>query len=165
LPKTASNDSCAIDTVSLVTCQAVKMLHEEVGSQPEGTCGDMLVLPIYAALPPELQVRPPCCSSSPTMCTTLVVNKENVTISYDRTRLFILGFLAQQVIIICSQETLVASYLTFTRLELLHCERRSKGHFPPSLLFVSVYLLLCAGCCCLLSPGMLLMLSVIHLLV
>ena len=32
------------------------MLHEEVGSQAEGACGDMLVLPIYAALPPELQV-------------------------------------------------------------------------------------------------------------
>ncbi|DBA88218.1 TPA: hypothetical protein ACH3X1_016577 [Trebouxia sp. C0004] len=46
--------------------KAVKMLHEEVGSQPEGTCGDMLVLPIYAALPPELQARvfapgPPNC--------------------------------------------------------------------------------------------------------
>ena len=34
------------------------MLHAEVGSQAEGACGDMLVLPIYAALPPELQVRP-----------------------------------------------------------------------------------------------------------
>jgi len=52
------------------------MLHEEVGSQPEGTCGDMLVLPIYAALPPELQVRPPCCSSSPTMCATLAINNK-----------------------------------------------------------------------------------------
>lgn len=57
------------------TCQAVKMLHEEVGSQPEGTCGDMLVLPIYAALPPELQVRPPCCSLSPTMCNKLLANR------------------------------------------------------------------------------------------
>lgn len=36
--------------------QAVHMLHEEVGSLSEGSCGDMLVLPIYAALPPELQV-------------------------------------------------------------------------------------------------------------
>jgi len=78
LPKSASNVSFAIDTVPCVTCQAVKMLHEEVGSQPEGTCGDMLVLPIYAALPPELQVRPPCCSSSPTMCTTVVVHKEKM---------------------------------------------------------------------------------------
>ena len=47
--------------------QAVNMLHEEVGSQPEGTCGDMLVLPIYAALPPELQVCPLCCSSPPSL--------------------------------------------------------------------------------------------------
>ncbi len=78
------------------------MLHEEVGSQPEGTCGDMLVLPIYAALPPELQVRPPCCSSSPTMYNTLAVNRTNVMISNDKTRLFILGFRAQQLIIICN---------------------------------------------------------------
>ena len=35
--------------------QAVNLLHEEVASQPEEECGDMLVLPIYAALPPELQ--------------------------------------------------------------------------------------------------------------
>ncbi|KAL3149932.1 hypothetical protein ABBQ38_013295 [Trebouxia sp. C0009 RCD-2024] len=46
--------------------KAVRMLHEEVGALPEGTCGDMLVLPIYAALPPELQARvfapgPPNC--------------------------------------------------------------------------------------------------------
>ena len=39
------------------------MLHEEVGSLSEGTCGDMLVLPIYAALPPELQAR--CSSFAP----------------------------------------------------------------------------------------------------
>lgn len=41
-----------------IYAQAVNMLHEEVGSLSEGTCGDMLVLPIYAALPPELQA---CC--------------------------------------------------------------------------------------------------------
>ena len=76
LSKSASGDSCATDTDPVLKCQAVKMLHEEVGSQPEGTCGDMLVLPIYAALPPELQVRPPCCSSSPSMCNTLTVNKK-----------------------------------------------------------------------------------------
>ena len=46
-------------------CQAVSMLHAEVGSQAEGACGDMLVLPIYAALPPELQVCPPTRSSPP----------------------------------------------------------------------------------------------------
>ena len=45
------------------------MLHEEVGSLSEGSCGDMLVLPIYAALPPELQAcfiapRPVICNSS-----------------------------------------------------------------------------------------------------
>ena len=40
--------------------QAVHMLHEEVGSLSEGSCGDMLVLPIYAALPPELQA---CCTA------------------------------------------------------------------------------------------------------
>ena len=46
--------------------QAVHMLHEEVGSLSEGTCGDMLVLPIYAALPPELQA---CCTSlHPLIC-------------------------------------------------------------------------------------------------
>ena len=73
VPKTANN--VLLTQFLFFTCQAVKMLHEEVGSQPEGTCGDMLVLPIYAALPPQLQVRPPCCSSSPTMCTSLVVNK------------------------------------------------------------------------------------------
>lgn len=73
VPKSASTALFAIDTVPCVTCQAVKMLHEEVGSQPEGTCGDMLVLPIYAALPPELQVRPPCCSSSPIPCNTFAV--------------------------------------------------------------------------------------------
>lgn len=46
--------------------QAVHMLHEEVGSLSEGSCGDMLVLPIYAALPPELQA---CCTSPfPLIC-------------------------------------------------------------------------------------------------
>lgn len=44
------------------------MLHEEVASQPQGACGDMLVLPIYAALPPELQVSPPRGLHPPTTC-------------------------------------------------------------------------------------------------
>lgn len=53
----------------LMLVQAVHMLHEEVGSLSEGSCGDMLVLPIYAALPPELQARsiallPLICNSS-----------------------------------------------------------------------------------------------------
>ena len=39
--------------------QAVQRLHEEVAAIPEGECEDMLVLPIYAALPPELQVSQP----------------------------------------------------------------------------------------------------------
>lgn len=49
----ASRCTPASEGVCLV--QAVHMLHEEVGSLSEGSCGDMLVLPIYAALPPELQ--------------------------------------------------------------------------------------------------------------
>lgn len=44
--------------------QAVQRLHEEVAAIPEGECEDMLVLPIYAALPPELQV------SQPRLCRT-----------------------------------------------------------------------------------------------
>lgn len=48
--------------------QAVRLLHEEVASQSEGACGDMLVLPIYAALPPELQVMHPPLQS--TLCSS-----------------------------------------------------------------------------------------------
>ena len=52
----------------IVFMQAVRLLHEEVASQPEGACGDMLVLPIYAALPPELQVMHPPLQS--TLCSS-----------------------------------------------------------------------------------------------
>ena len=48
--------SAHVGYTRLLHCtQAVNLLHEEVASQPEEACGDMLVLPIYAALPPELQ--------------------------------------------------------------------------------------------------------------
>ncbi len=38
--------------------KAVKMLNEGVASLPADSCMDLLVLPIYAALPPDLQVLP-----------------------------------------------------------------------------------------------------------
>ena len=38
--------------------QAVKQLEELVASLPEGACADLLILPLYAAMPLELQVRP-----------------------------------------------------------------------------------------------------------
>ena len=38
--------------------KAVKMLNEGVASLPADACMDLLVLPIYAALPPDLQVLP-----------------------------------------------------------------------------------------------------------
>lgn len=37
--------------------QAVKQLREEVAAMPEGACPDLLILPLYAAMPLELQVR------------------------------------------------------------------------------------------------------------
>ena len=37
--------------------KAVRSLNDGVASMPAGACGDLLVLPIYAALPPELQAR------------------------------------------------------------------------------------------------------------
>ena len=37
--------------------QAVKQLTEEVAAMPEGACPDLLILPLYAAMPLELQVR------------------------------------------------------------------------------------------------------------
>jgi hypothetical protein len=36
--------------------KAVRQLNEAVRSLPPSTCGDLIVLPIYAALPPEMQV-------------------------------------------------------------------------------------------------------------
>ena len=38
--------------------KAVKMLNEGVANLPADSCLDLLVLPIYAALPPDLQVLP-----------------------------------------------------------------------------------------------------------
>ena len=38
--------------------QAVKQLTEAVAAMPEGACPDLLILPLYAAMPLELQV---CC--------------------------------------------------------------------------------------------------------
>ncbi len=37
--------------------KAVAKLNEGIASLPPDSCMDLLVLPIYAALPPELQVR------------------------------------------------------------------------------------------------------------
>lgn len=37
--------------------KAVRQLNDAVRSLPPGTCGDFMVLPIYAALPPEMQAR------------------------------------------------------------------------------------------------------------
>ncbi|KAL4440347.1 hypothetical protein ABPG75_003348 [Micractinium tetrahymenae] len=37
--------------------KAVKQLNDAVRSMPPDACGDLLVLPIYAALPPEMQAR------------------------------------------------------------------------------------------------------------
>ena len=37
--------------------KAVKMLNEGVAALPPDSCMDLLVLPIYAALPPDLQVH------------------------------------------------------------------------------------------------------------
>ena len=36
--------------------QAVKQLTEAVASLPEDACSDLLILPLYAAMPLELQV-------------------------------------------------------------------------------------------------------------
>ena len=36
--------------------QAVRQLNEAVAALPEGACDDLLVLPIYSALPLEMQV-------------------------------------------------------------------------------------------------------------
>lgn len=46
--------------------KACRKLNEMVCSLPAGSCGDLVVLPVYAALPPELQARvfapaPPGC--------------------------------------------------------------------------------------------------------
>ena len=40
-----------------LTCPAPPALRPAVRSLPREQCGDLLVLPIYAALPPEMQVR------------------------------------------------------------------------------------------------------------
>lgn len=37
--------------------KAVKELNNAIRSLPPGSCGDLLVLPLYAALPPEMQAR------------------------------------------------------------------------------------------------------------
>ncbi|KAF6250725.1 DEAH-box nuclear pre-mRNA splicing factor [Scenedesmus sp. NREL 46B-D3] len=37
--------------------KAVQRLNREICNLPEGSAGDLLVLPLYAALPPELQLR------------------------------------------------------------------------------------------------------------
>ncbi len=37
--------------------KAVARVNQEICSLPEGSCGELLVLPLYASLPPELQLR------------------------------------------------------------------------------------------------------------
>ena len=44
--------------------KAVKMLNEGVAALPPDSCMDLLVLPIYAALPPDLQVPSQCIRSA-----------------------------------------------------------------------------------------------------
>jgi hypothetical protein len=44
--------------------QAVKQLEEQVASLPQGACADLLILPLYAAMPLELQVTALLSSSS-----------------------------------------------------------------------------------------------------
>ncbi len=39
--------------------RAVAKINETVAAMPSGSCGDLLALPLYAALPPELQVPRP----------------------------------------------------------------------------------------------------------
>lgn len=39
-----------------VSAQAVSLLQREVAAMDEGECGDVIVLPLYASLPPEQQV-------------------------------------------------------------------------------------------------------------
>ncbi len=39
-----------------VDLQAVKQLGEAIAELPEGSCSDLLILPLYAAMPLELQV-------------------------------------------------------------------------------------------------------------
>ena len=50
--------------------QAVKQLEEQVAALPEGACADLLILPLYAAMPLELQARaaPPPCSLRAILC-------------------------------------------------------------------------------------------------
>ena len=43
-------------TAERCAVQAVKQLNEAVAALPEGACDDLLVLPIYSALPLEMQV-------------------------------------------------------------------------------------------------------------
>ena len=45
--------------------QAVKQLTEAVASMPEDACSDLLILPLYAAMPLELQVSCSLPSPSP----------------------------------------------------------------------------------------------------
>ena len=45
-------------TAERCAAQAVKQLNEAVAALPEGACDDLLVLPIYSALPLEMQVLP-----------------------------------------------------------------------------------------------------------
>ena len=48
---------CSIADGGVVSAgQAVKQLNEAVATLPEGACDDLLVLPIYSALPLEMQV-------------------------------------------------------------------------------------------------------------
>jgi hypothetical protein len=54
--------------------KACHKINEAVAALPPGSCQDLLVLPIYAALPPELQVGHSVCFS--TQALTVVMNEE-----------------------------------------------------------------------------------------
>lgn len=60
-----SRSLCLAWTDRAVLCclQAVSTLQQEVAAMDESECGDVIVLPLYASLPPDQQVQsfPPHC--------------------------------------------------------------------------------------------------------
>jgi hypothetical protein len=54
--ETAAGDILVFLTGQAEIDKAVKQLNDAVRSLPREACGDLLVRPIYAALPPEMQV-------------------------------------------------------------------------------------------------------------
>ena len=49
---------CSSETImTWLLAQAVSTLQQEVAAMDESECGDVIVLPLYASLPPDQQVR------------------------------------------------------------------------------------------------------------